>query len=79
MQIAKIIERVISNNYSKNDLIHLVHLCTALATAYLKNRLYFGRLYFAIQTDHKQDLHDLAIDSIASLFQRDECDEFQEL
>lgn len=71
-----LIARIIDGNYQPQDLNCFVNLCSSISAAYLKNELYYNRLYFPIINKDDNDLKDISLDLIAPLFERDGSNSF---
>ena len=67
-----LINRIVNNSYSISDLKSFIHICSSIATAYLKTEIYYKRLFFPIVHKEDSDLQDYAIDLLADLFATDE-------
>ena len=72
-----LIDRIIDGSYSHQDLNQFINLCSSISAAYLKNELYYNRLYFPILNEVDNDLKDISLDLIAPLFERDESNSFK--
>ncbi len=76
MQLKSLITNVVSSSPQPASVREFVYHCHRLASAYLRRKVASGRLnlnHFSLTLD------DLALDSIADLFQRDEHDSFPRL
>jgi len=71
-----LIIRICDGSYNHEDLISFVNLCTSLSAAWVKNELYYNRLYFPIIYKEDHELKDICLDLIAPLFERDESNSF---
>ena len=72
-----LITRILDNSYNYQDLNLFVNLCSSISAAYLKNELFYNRLYFPIINKDDNDLKDISLDLIAPLFKRDESNNFK--
>ncbi len=72
-----LINRIIDGSYNRQDLKQFINLCTSISAAYLKNELYYNRIYFPIVHENSNDLKDISLDLIAPLFERDESGSFK--
>ena len=73
----KLINKIISNSYNHYELENFVNLCTSISAAYLKNELYYNRVYFPIVLDNDNEIKDISLDLIAPLFERDQSNSFK--
>ncbi len=76
-KLSPIIIKIVSNNYNQSDISFLVHISKSLAESYLRTQRYYNKLY--TQTNHPDELSNMAIDIIAPLFARDDYGCFYEL
>ncbi|NHZ87044.1 MAG: hypothetical protein GWP19_14425 [Planctomycetia bacterium] len=72
-----LINRIIDGSYNRQDLKLFINLCTSISAAYLKNEIYYNRIYFPIVHQDDSDLKDISLDLIAPLFARDETGSFK--
>jgi len=72
-----LIKNILSNSYNHIELENFVNLCTSISATYLKNELFYNRLYFPIKNKDDNDLKDISLDLIAPLFERDESKSFK--
>ncbi len=72
-----LINRIIDSSYNHQDLKQFINLCCSISAAYLKNELYYNRIYFPIVHADGNDLKDISLDLIAPLFERDESSSFK--
>ena len=72
-----LIGRILDDTYTHQDVIQFINLCTSISAAYLKNELYYNRIYFPIVQDNNSELKDISLDLIAPLFERDSTNSFK--
>ncbi|NHZ85276.1 MAG: hypothetical protein GWP19_05280 [Planctomycetia bacterium] len=72
-----LISRIIDGCYSHQDLKLFINLCSSISAAYLKNEMYYNRIYFPIVIKDDIELKDISLDLIAPLFERDESNSFK--
>lgn len=73
----KLISRILNGSSEHNDVNDFINLCSSISAAYVKNEIYYNRLYFPIVNEGDNDLKDICIDLIAPLFERDESNSFK--
>lgn len=71
-----LISRILNGSSKLNDINDFVNLCCSISAAYLKNELYFNRIYFPIFKENNEELKDISLDLIAPLFARDNNNKF---
>ena len=72
-----LIGRILDDTYTPQDVIQFVNLCTSISAAYIKNELYYNRIYFPIVQDNHNEIKDISLDLIAPLFERDSSNSFK--
>ena len=76
-KLSPLIKKIVSNNLTQREILYLVHICKSLTKSYLKTQRFYNKLY--MQTNHPDEISDIAIDVIAPLFSRDNDGCFYEL
>ena len=71
-----LIKRIIDDSYSHQDINEFINICSSISAAYLKNEIYYSRLYFPIVIENDNELKDTCLDLIAPLFARDKSNSF---
>ena len=67
---------ILEGGQAHQKLAEFINLCCSISAAYLKNELYYNRLYFPIIYKEDHELKDICLDLIAPLFERDESNSF---
>ncbi|MBN1153482.1 hypothetical protein JXB12_01035 [candidate division KSB1 bacterium] len=77
--LSNLVRKICSRHYSSNDLIEFIDLSQKIAISYLKYQEALGKNIRPKNAEGLNDLEDVAIDCIAGLFMRNDCNEFVQL